>query len=103
MLPLSLLHVFLFQLHECHIKKAHKSPFGVLTSFFQYIMIGVSSLIEAFYSTEDILSKEVFVIIEKIHHLTDRRLIVGLNLNQAKNIQRNLSDQSQIIPGSPGW
>ena len=52
-------------------KKAHTSPKEVLTSFFRPIIIKMSSLIETFYWTEDILSEQIFAIIEKIHQLTD--------------------------------
>ena len=85
------------------LKKAHKSPIGVLTSFFQSSIIKISSSIETFYWFEDILSEQILVIIEKIHHLNDWGLVIGLDLNKAKYIQGKLPDQCEIVPRSLCW
>ena len=74
-----------------------------LTSFFQYIIIRVSSLIEAYYWFEDIFSEQVHVIIEQIHHLTYGGLVVRLDLHKAKDVQCKLSDQCKIVLRTSRW
>ncbi len=57
-----------------------------LTSFFQYIIIKVSSLIQTLYWSEDISSEQFPVVIEKIHYLTDGGMIAGLDFDKTKDI-----------------
>ena len=47
----------------------------------------LSSLIETFYFTEDILSRQGLVITEQIHHLSHGQANVSLDLGQPKDIE----------------
>ena len=78
---------FLHSSEFLFMKKCAKYPSMRIYLFLKPTIMELSSLIETFYFTEDILSRQGLVITEQIHNLSNGQANVSLDLGQPKDIE----------------